>query len=208
RAGDDLEVMRRPAGLRLGHEVEPRVTGRERLHLRIRDADQDNGLGMLHKLHTDDLRGVIDGDQRMDRLAGIARGRDEIGRREDPADRILPLQDGRDGLIRADGSVAVGPRNEDIGGNLRNVFGENRFGAKRQGEKEAERERQEYGREELHRATSFFARRSCVTSRYPTGGWSGAARTDGTLASPAAAAGRWVTSAVQSGGPRVCGRGM
>jgi hypothetical protein len=110
RAGNDVHLMPRAAGFRLGNEVEAGITGDQRLDLRIRNADEDDGLGVFHQPDADDLGILVHRHERMDRLAGIAGRSHEIRGDEDPGHRLAALQHRRHGQIVAHRAEAIGAR--------------------------------------------------------------------------------------------------
>ncbi len=84
--------MSRATGFRLGNDVQAGIAGHQRIHLRFGYADEDDGLGMLDQLDTDNPGVRADRDERMDWLTGIAGGPDEVRCHEDPGHRLAALQ--------------------------------------------------------------------------------------------------------------------
>ena len=63
RARDDVDVMRRAARLRLGHQVKADIARSQSVDLGLRDADQDDGFGVLDQLYPGHMRVRVHRDQ-------------------------------------------------------------------------------------------------------------------------------------------------
>lgn len=86
-----LDVMGRAARGRLCHQVQSHIALRQLVDLCLRNADQDDGFGMLYRPYPDDLPILVDRDHRMDGFAGVRRCLKKIDGDEDPANRLAIL---------------------------------------------------------------------------------------------------------------------
>ena len=83
---------------------------------------------MLDQLDAQNLGVRVDGDHRMDGLAGITGGADEIAGDKGPADGFAAFQDRRDGQVAADRAKAIGPGGDIRGRDLGQEFLKHRGG--------------------------------------------------------------------------------
>ena len=111
RARNNIQLM--PAATRtcLCHQIKPAILGNQRLDFAVRNADQNDWLGVFDQLHPDHLRRIIHRDHGVNGLAGIPRGGNEIRRDKSPTNGLARFQDRGDGNICADGAKTVGAFN-------------------------------------------------------------------------------------------------
>ena len=140
--------MRSPARPCLGHQIQAPVALDKGADLGLGDADQDDGFGMLDQPDARDLRIGINGDQRMNGLARIAGGADEIGCDKGPGDRLAPFQDRGRGHVVADRAKAFGAGNQVGCDLIGKKIGQDGLGGRRQGRQHCQANQGQNGRQQ------------------------------------------------------------
>ncbi|GAB1361104.1 hypothetical protein MASR1M32_03400 [Rhodobacter sp.] len=105
------------ARFRLGHQIKAEIALDHGADLCLGDADQNDRLGMLDQFQSDDPGALVNRNQCMDRLAGIAGGADEIRSDEGPSDGFSAFQHRSHRQIGAGRAKGIGADNQ-IGGAL------------------------------------------------------------------------------------------
>ena len=109
---DDIKLMCRAAGLRLGHQIKANIARNGCLHLGIGNADQNNRFRMFDQRRADNMRIGINGHQGVDRLARITRGRHKIRGVEHPSDGFTRLQHRGDVRVGLRGAIGICTRDQ------------------------------------------------------------------------------------------------